>query len=1409
MNLRKLILPIAVALVLVQVTSCGGGQVAERERIDSLNALSWAVRYASLERAMECAERAESLAVDIGYRDGLHEAMLNRGGVYGMRMEYDSAQWCYERVLAESDNELLRCMADVDMMSVCLMTARNKEFYDYRVDAIDCMADVAEEEEGMDERQRRMWNVVQAEYHFVSANYFMKMRMDDGVQEEMDWLESNKGLFDADTVQLSEYLFLRSMYDETDEAQRGLIRLMAMSRRAGNVYFEALALNGLARAVLSEGELKPSRRVFLEELIGAERHDCDGVTDAEMLADYSLQLAERYGNAFVQTMAMVTLSDCYMRSGRDSLALVQMEKALELINRHHWRMNDGDGRLYAYTDMEDSLSTEMRWIADPACMAVPEWMAMVREQLSVVYGAMGMKAESDYNHNIYFDILDVTRQDQRVEQEGETLNGERQLLNVLLWVLFGVFVLLLWALMEYSRRSRREYREKVAMLERVIDICHRLPSALSEEIEDEDDLDAAMHRVADEDVRKLFPNIDVKDDWTVVNYRNFKGLNGELLHVLQVFYGWMKEQGRVFLNFSEEGRKIESDIYLAGKRLEENKRQHVEKLTSMSIVNGITPFLDRAMHEVSKLKAIGNVGERAESVHDWLVYLGELIDKINEYNDVLGHWVKIRQGMVALNVENFALLPLFNTLGRGVRTFEAKGIRLTVKETNCVVKADKALTLFMMNTLLDNARKYTPEGGKVMLWADEKDKYVEVSVSDTGHGLSAEDVEVINNVKVYDSSKIGTDGEHSMEIVRNKGFGFGLMNCRGIIGKYKRTNAVFRVCDFGVESEVGKGSRFFFRLPKGVMKSVVGMLLMLVCGNAVADERLERVSRYGHLESASRCDHLECASRYADSIYFSNVASDYERAVLFADSAIMELNEHYLAEGRGDGQLMCLDGAGMAELEWWKEGFNTDYELIIRVRNEVAISALALNRNGLYHYNSEVFTRLYKLLSTDPALEDYCNEIKAANRNKKTVLILLGMLIFVMAVSYFLLQYRYHQLFIFNLRQFIQLNNMVFCSTAETLPQVLHRNLSDIKQADGVGLMIRSEGDGDKCDFVYVGNVEERDTFEGFMRSAYDKQTEVSGTDGEYRAYPLYAPDGEGVPLGVMGVHFCNGDMSAEERLIIGLVVQFIGIHIYYSRLKVEEMEERIEQRQEECLRIESEQQQIYVRNQILDNCLSALKHETMYYPNRIKQIVDAALDVADGQMDGAVIGDMDELLAYYKEVFSILSSCAGKQVEKVLFRRMSLSVQEIGKMAEKSFNRQRKKSLSGGVMKIVGKRGVSVQCDKIFLQILIDNIISLYFEHNAGGDMLFDFEVSDGFAKFVFSDTAYRYDEDEIPLLFYVDNVKYDALNDRLVGSQYLLCRQIIREHDAHSPKRGCRIYVENSEDGRGSRFVFTLPVA
>ena len=50
---------------------------------------------------------------------------------------------------------------------------------------------------------------------------------------------------------------------------------------------------------------------------------------------------------------------------------------------------------------------------------------------------------------------------------------------------------------------------------------------------------------------------------------------------------------------------------------------------------------------------------------------------------------------------------------------------------------------------------------------------------------------------------------------------------------------------------------------------------------------------------------------------------------------------------------------------------------------------------------------------------------------------------------------------------------------------------------------------------------------------------------------------------------------------------------------------------------------------------------------------------------------------------------------------------------------------------------------------------------------------------------------------MFYPEHLRYDEAEDRLVGVEYLVCRQIVREHDEYGGRRGCRIGVSDCTDG------------
>ena len=73
-------------------------------------------------------------------------------------------------------------------------------------------------------------------------------------------------------------------------------------------------------------------------------------------------------------------------------------------------------------------------------------------------------------------------------------------------------------------------------------------------------------------------------------------------------------------------------------QVENNERRNLEQRAKVSLVCNITPFIDRMIHEVSRLHA-----DRAD-YDERLNYIRELIEQIQQYNDVLTYWIQLRQG---------------------------------------------------------------------------------------------------------------------------------------------------------------------------------------------------------------------------------------------------------------------------------------------------------------------------------------------------------------------------------------------------------------------------------------------------------------------------------------------------------------------------------------------------------------------------------------------------------------------------------------------------------------------------------------------------------------------------------------------------------------------------------------------
>ena len=619
-------------------------------------------------------------------------------------------------------------------------------------------------------------------------------------------------------------------------------------------------------------------------------------------------------------------------------------------------------------------------------------------------------------------------------------------------------------------------------------------------------------------------------------------------------------------------------------RVENGERLNLEQRAKISLVNSVTPFIDRIIHEASRLEDSGN--------EEKLDYIRELTDQISEYNEVLTYWIQLRQGDLSLHIESFRLQDLFDLLSKGHTSFQMKGVDLQIQPTEAVVKADKVLTLFMLNTLADNARKFTDKDGRVTVSAAELDDSVEIAVEDTGQGMTQEQLD-----HLFDTKPIVDDGgNHKIQ----SSHGFGLLNCKGIIEKYRKVSQIFSVCSMAATSTPGKGSRIFFRLPKGILRQIV---ILFAMGGLTT------------MASAQPATLLTHASAYADSAYFSNLRGDYERTLAFADSCRDYLNAYYRSQHPRGRYLMRSMGnpSLMApEIKWFHDGLQTDYHVILDIRNESAVAALALHQWQLYSYNNRIYTQLFKEMSADNTLGDYCRTMQQSQTNKTIAVILLVLLLVAIIPAYYLLYYR-HRL------------------------------------------------------------------YDRFLRER-QRQTSLEMLDDEIR-------------------------------------------------------------------KAELEDGNLHISNAVLDNCLSALKHETMYYPSRICQLLDANEVVS-----------LAEVTAYYRELYGLLSQQAMRQVERT---RLHL------------------KPLEGGVLG-----------DESLIRYLYEIL------RKQSGQKKLDLS---------YTPTADHYVEVRVPMPGLQLSNPSDLFTPSKEHIPFLLCRQIVRDHGEATNYRGCGIRAE-VVDGM-TVIIITLP--
>lgn len=1010
--------------------------------IDSLNGKAYAYRYRSLDSSYKYANEAYR-QVNF-YKSGKAEASNNLGFCAFMAMDFDRAEALHKEVYKLTKNELELLIADIGLMKICQRTAMNKEFYDYRNSALKRMKRIREESDLFADRHEALrLDYAFTEFFIVSSIYYYYLQQRQEAITSLNRIPEDEAL--TDTNQLLYYHYIKgsaSLVEATkpeDRKMREFDQLYITWRTAvqtNHPYFEGNGLQGLANLMVSPNnfELFRTRRGYALDQFG---FPVDSLLPLRM-AQRALEKFREYNDLYQIAGAYVSIGKYMNEHGRYTEALDTLAKALDCVNQHHMlyyhHAADTLDKLHVFVE-GDTTYTGVPWIMQEDVRTVPEWISRIREQLSVSYAGLGMKYASDYNRNIYLDILNYTRQDKELESRYLSLEADsRQMTLVLSLVIVGlVLVVILWWF--FNKRSKIRNQVDVERLQRILTLCRDITSSIPMNV-------PLIQQGIDQLFGKGRLQLEIPEEGkaALVPLHRLNRDEKALVHVLEPYIVWAADNEQMVEALSDERMQLEKQRYVYEQHIAGNKRQNLIKKACLAIVNGINPYIDRILNEVHKLTERGYI-DNAKIKKEKYQYIDELVTTINEYNDILALWIKMKQGTLSLNIETFSLNELFELLGKGRRAFEMKNQKLEIEPTTVMVKADRALTLFMINTLAENARKYTPEGGTIKVYArTTEDAYVEISVEDNGRGISEEDVAHIIGEKVYDSRVIGMKNAADPEVLKeNKGSGFGLMNCKGIIEKYKKTNDLFRGCVFDVESELGKGSHFYFRLPSGVRKAMGVLLLCLLlplgmvsCLHDPIPPMLQDGDSIVVVTDSAYEDLLDVASDYANAAYFANVDENYELALQYIDSAMLFLNEHYEKYARPDRphRYMKLVGEGTpAEISWWNELFDSDYHVILDIRNEASVAFLALKQLDAYSYNNSAFTDLYKLQGEDQTLEAYCRQLERSNTNKTVGIILCFVLLIVSLVGYYFLYMRKRLQNRLNLEQVLEINQKVFAAS--------------------------------------------------------------------------------------------------------------------------------------------------------------------------------------------------------------------------------------------------------------------------------------------------------------------------------------------------------------------------------------------
>jgi len=262
--------------------------------------------------------------------------------------------------------------------------------------------------------------------------------------------------------------------------------------------------------------------------------------------------------------------------------------------------------------------------------------------------------------------------------------------------------------------------------------------------------------------------------------------------LVQLFFLWfdsVKEKNRMLLI----QKKKEALVQMKQKFILITSH---ELRTPMAILLGYLDLL--------RSKALGEVSLQQEKA------IAKMDKQISRLSEILENLSKLFTGMMPYTLRKLEPVSI-EVIIRGtvgdILPFVIKrkqDLKINIQKNIPLVMMDKNGIKQVLQNLLLNAIRFTPDEGKIVIRAEDKTDHIRVEVEDTGIGINEEELSHIFE-SFYEASDTTKHSSGSIEF-KSGGMGLGLTIAKNTIDAHKG--------NIWAESEEGKYSRFIFTLPK-------------------------------------------------------------------------------------------------------------------------------------------------------------------------------------------------------------------------------------------------------------------------------------------------------------------------------------------------------------------------------------------------------------------------------------------------------------------------------------------------------------------------------------------------------------------------------------------------------------------